>query len=467
MKIINIIKTNPLANQMKKLAVLVTALAAPVIFTINCQAGVQPIYGGLLKGSAKGYVTSLKQNIGPEIEMVYIGRDEYSGKYKYNKEFYPFSGKIIDGKLKCEAKLPNETLNFTLELDDRGVVHYPDNSPDEARELRFSPEIENRLHPMRWAAANSQHTPWKKMRHHTIPLSPNGQLLVMNWITGDKNISDFWIGMHEVTELQWNSVMQDKAEGSDKPIDIHDLKAVMEFCKKLTDQEREAGRLPEGYEYTLATEDEWEYACRAGTTGAYNVDGAKLEELGWFSGNSGNTVHPVCQKRPNAWGLYDMHGNIEEWCLTANGDSILRGGNWADPANFCRSSDWDPTNNPLKRARGFRLALVDSNRTKGVSSKSHKFITGYQHRVKGDVTRSASKQQHFDIQPSQGKRIVPDSPRWQMSWLSANCLGHTIEVTLQPNGSIHVYAWIKAKRRHHATMNYSIFYDEVDATPAK
>jgi len=378
MKIINVIKTNPQANQMKKLAAPVTVLAAAAMIAINCQADTVPLPDVVLKGPAKGYVTSLNPNTGPEIELTRVAEGTYVGKYKSGNSFYPFSGEIKDGKLKGTAKLPDETLNFTLELDDRGVIHYIDSDPaGTSRELRFSQAVENELHRLRWRAADEQHTPWKKLRHHTLALPAPHVLLVMNWIDGDasKNISDFWIGVHEVTELQWNSVMRNKAEGSNNPIDVRDFNAVMQFCKKLTDQEREAGRLPVGYEYTLPTEDEWEYACRAGTTGNYNVDGVKLEELGWFSGNSGNVVHPVCQKRPNAFGLWDMHGNAEEWCFKSDGNSILRGGNWADPANFCRSSDWDPSDNPRQIARGFRLALVDSNRTKGVSSKVHKFST--------------------------------------------------------------------------------------------
>ena len=168
----------------------------------------------------------------------------------------------------------------------------------------------------------------------------------------------------------------------------------MEFCAKLTAIEREAGRLPEGYEYTLPTEAQWEYACRAGTTTALNSgknlsDKEKcpeMEEVGWYGFNSGyydsdgNTTSngktfPVGQKQPNAWGLYDMHGNVYEWCLDWFGDyptssvtdpkgpstgsyRVLRGGSCCHYANYCRSARRDyyyPGSNFSNG--GFRVAL--------------------------------------------------------------------------------------------------------------
>jgi formylglycine-generating enzyme required for sulfatase activity len=175
------------------------------------------------------------------------------------------------------------------------------------------------------------------------------------------------LGATEVTQGQWEALMgstvrqqRDKenskwplrGEGSEFPMYYVSWEEAMAYGRKLTERERAAGRLPEGYEYTLPTEAQWEYACRAGTTGPYAGD---LAAMGWYDGNSGKTTHAVGQKRPNAWGLYDMHGNVSEWCHDwynrypassvtdpANASSgsarVHRGGSWSDTAARARSA---------------------------------------------------------------------------------------------------------------------------------
>ncbi len=171
----------------------------------------------------------------------------------------------------------------------------------------------------------------------------------------------------------------------------------MEFCKQLTEQERAAGRLPKGYEFNLPTEAQWEYACRAGTTGDTYAgpmeiaDGkaAVLEDLAWYSGNSTNGYtgkgfkvnggtggpHAVGQKQPNAWGLYDMTGNIWQWCRDWYGPHpggsvtdptgpatgtgrVNRGGSFGSGARDERSAN-RAKNPPAEGSayRGFRIAL--------------------------------------------------------------------------------------------------------------
>ena len=203
---------------------------------------------------------------------------------------------------------------------------------------------------------------------------------------------DYWLGKYEVTQGQYRAVMGNNPstfkKGDNYPVEKVSWVDAKKFCDKLN--EHYAGKLPHGYRFDLPTEAQWEYACRAGTTTAlYNgsnltsKDGycSNLNSLGWYGKNSGHSTHEVGGKAPNSWGLYDMYGNVEEWCRdwfgTYGGNAtdpigpvtgsmrIFRGGSWRDRASCCRSASRD-NYIPSWRAYylGFRLALVFDNEQK-------------------------------------------------------------------------------------------------------
>jgi formylglycine-generating enzyme required for sulfatase activity len=201
----------------------------------------------------------------------------------------------------------------------------------------------------------------------------------------------FWLGRTEVTQAQYAAIMgvnpsvfKPTKTGTvsttggtvdDLPVEYVSWEDAMLFCKKLNERERKAGRLPPGYAYTLPTDAEWEYACRAGTNTPFAGTG-KLDEMGWHWGNSGRATHPVAKKKSNKWGLFDMHGNVWEWCLdysdtvtkgnatdpigevTGATHHFIRGGGYFDVPRKCRAAfhDWNFSKDRYLNI-GFRLAL--------------------------------------------------------------------------------------------------------------
>jgi len=178
----------------------------------------------------------------------------------------------------------------------------------------------------------------------------------------------FWLGKTEVTRVQWQKVMRTTPWSGTTATSDADFPAVSvswddvtEFCKKLTQYERDSGNLPAGEIYRLPTGAEWESACRAGTTTAYSFNDNQLGlgEFAWFHGNS-DMAQPVGTKKPNQWGLRDMHGNVWEWCSDLSGSGpfrVLRGGSWRCESALCRSAQrtaLDPSTR-IDNA-GFRVA---------------------------------------------------------------------------------------------------------------
>lgn len=154
----------------------------------------------------------------------------------------------------------------------------------------------------------------------------------------------FWIGRTVVTQKQWQVVMRVQPivgelarEGDDYPTTSVSWEEADEFCRRLTSLERFEGNLPDGWRFVLPTEAQWEYACRAGTRTRFSFgnDDARLWDYAWHSRDKQSFgrdadldfARPVAQKLPNPWGLYDMHGNVWEWCRNGYSSKLLGGTN--------------------------------------------------------------------------------------------------------------------------------------------
>jgi formylglycine-generating enzyme required for sulfatase activity len=185
----------------------------------------------------------------------------------------------------------------------------------------------------------------------------------------------FFLAETECTQGQWEAVMGGNPsffKGTERPVEQVSWEEAVEYCWKLTAKQRAEGILADGWEWRLPTEAKWEYAARAGTTGARY---GELDTIAWHGGNSGCQTHPVKQKTANAWGLYDMIGNVGEWCSDWYGEyptasvtdpmgpgsgnfRVRRGGSWyvdASEARSARRSRVRPGSRDF--SMGFRPAL--------------------------------------------------------------------------------------------------------------
>ncbi len=208
----------------------------------------------------------------------------------------------------------------------------------------------------------------------------------MGWLTPSRNVSighEYWLGRHEVTQAQWLTLMSNNPSafrGSMRPVENVNWIQAGKFCEKLTVREKQVGRLPPQYEYRLPTETEWEYAAKGGTQRhTYRYSGSDdPDAVAWHQANSRET-HPVAAKKPNALGLFDMSGNVKEWCydtfhekayyafytsscdplyLDHGPDHVLRGGSWRDVLHRARTTTRDKNKlTSTSNAQGFRVCL--------------------------------------------------------------------------------------------------------------
>jgi formylglycine-generating enzyme required for sulfatase activity len=184
----------------------------------------------------------------------------------------------------------------------------------------------------------------------------------------------FYLGVHPVTQAQWDALMSTNPshfnfKGANRPVEGVSLHDCLAFCSVMAGVVGRAARLP--------TEAEWEYACRAGTTTEYHTgdDEDALSKADWYHGNAESESKPVGQLLMNPWGLWDLHGNVCEWCLDGydpypakpvidprgaedRADRVVRGGAWRHSSVLCRSSNrWTIYPEYTSESLGFRVAL--------------------------------------------------------------------------------------------------------------
>lgn len=220
------------------------------------------------------------------------------------------------------------------------------------------------------------------------PLTETGRDLDEDPITQVILTGGIWMGKYEVTQRDYEALMETNPSeftgDPDFPVETVTWHNAIDYCSRLTTRERAAGRIPTGFAYRLPTEAEFEYACRAGTTTRYffgnDPNLTLIGSYAWYGGNSGGAPHRVGQKLPNAFGLYDMSGNVWEWCMDWYSDyypggtvtnpqgpgsgagRVFRGGSFLvnlNSAAYCRSSMRNYVSPIYSRNNvGFRVVLA-------------------------------------------------------------------------------------------------------------
>jgi formylglycine-generating enzyme required for sulfatase activity len=286
--------------------------------------------------------------------------------YKFNNDINQLMAKVMN----CELQIPSLPKEFKPIIE--GCLQ------KDRKQRWTAQQVLNALQPVQQAAVRmpvspippiASPTPFTEKLANGIRLEmvslPAGQFTMGSSESDSEKpphqvkVNSFAIGKYPITQAQYQAVMGNNPShfknNPQNPVERVSWNDAQAFCQKLSQIT--------GKTYRLPTEAEWEYACRAGTTTRYYFgdNDNQLGDYAWYEGNSNRTTHPVGQKKPNGWGLYDMSGNVWEWCeddwhdnyigaptdgsaWLINNDNCshlkcLRGGSWINSPNSCRSAN--------------------------------------------------------------------------------------------------------------------------------
>ena len=298
------------------------------------------------------------------------------------RQWRDVSGNRVEGEITSR-----EADSITLRLTDGSSLVIPmNNLSAEDRSIAFA------WHPPQGNAKLVFGLPWKllslNLKMAWIPPGSfrQGSTVLEEGRGEDESLREvvigrgFWLSQREVTQAQWAVVMEEvpgDEEGDELPVVGITREQADTFCVKITKRARANGALPRGYLYSLPSEAQWEYACRAGAVSAFchGNEAGGLDKYAWTIENAKSKTHPVGELRPNRWGLYDMHGNALEWCRDFYGEYhktkivnptgpragkefVARGGSVLHPRLDCRSAKRHKRKFGDKDMIGLRIALT-------------------------------------------------------------------------------------------------------------